>query len=108
MLTEVVQHPIEPLDLFHIPRLWPVTDHHALSRVMFQMVVGDLHPKEDNLTPLKLTLAESETQSILSKLSQDLVHPILVCRQVLHEHDNVIDVGPDMSSCNLLMQHVVH
>ena len=75
---------------------------------MFEPVVGDLHPKQDNLTPLKLTLAESETQPVLSKLLQDLVHLILVCRQVLHEHDNVIDVCPDMSSCNLLMQHMVH
>src|SRR3984893_5946340 len=108
MLTEVVQHPIEPLDLFHIPLVWPVTDHHALSRVMFQMVVGDLHPKEGNLTPLKLALAEPETQPILSKLPQDTIHPLLVCCQIFCKHDDVINICPDMSSCDLLMQHMVH
>ena len=108
MLMEVVQHPIEPLDLFHIPQSWPVTDRHALSRVMFQTVVGDLHPEEDNLTPLKLALAEPETQPVLSKLPQDPIHPVPVCCQIFCKHDDVINICPDMSSCDLLMQHMVH
>ena len=67
MAAEVVQHAPKPLHLFHIPWSWPVTDRHTLNRVVFQAVVGDLHPKEDNLTLLKLALAEPETQPILSK-----------------------------------------
>src|ERR1700731_2981516 len=82
-------------------------DHHSFSWVVFQLVVRDLHPKEDNLTLLKLTLAESETQPVLSKLPQDLINPIPVHCQVLCEHDNIINVGPDISSCDLLMQHIV-
>ena len=80
----------------------------TFNQVVFQLVVRDLHPKEDNPTLLQLTLAESETQPVLSKLLQDLIHPILVHCQVLCEHDNIIDIGLDMSSCNLLMQHMVH
>src|SRR3984893_268613 len=83
-------------------------DHCTFSQVVFQSVVRDLHPKEDNLTLLKLTLAESETQPVLSKLLQDPIHPIPVHHQVLCEHNNIIDVGLDISSCNLLMQHMVH
>src|SRR6202045_1820278 len=75
---------------------------------MFQMVVGDLHPNEDDLTLLKLALTESETQPIFSKFLQDPIHPILMCHHVLCKYDNIIDIGPDMSSCNLLMQHMVH
>src|ERR1700731_2184600 len=75
---------------------------------MFQMVVGDLHPKEDDLTLLKLAFTESEAQPILPKLSQDLIHPIPMCCQVLCKHYNIINVGSDMSSCILLPQHVIH
>src|ERR1700730_2498713 len=106
--AEVVQHSIKPLYFFHIPRSWPVSDCCTLGWVMFQTVVGDLHPKEDDLTLLKLTLTESETQPIFSKFPQDLIHPIPMCCHVFCEYDNIIDIGPDMSSCNLLMQHMVH
>ena len=75
---------------------------------MLQMVVGDLHPKEEDLTLLKLTFTESEAQPILSKLLQDLIDPIPVCGQILREHYNVIDIGSDMSSHNLFSQHVIH
>src|SRR3984893_7101037 len=101
-------HHSSSLHLFHIPWLWPVTDCCALGWIMFQAVVGDLHPQEDDLTPLKLTLAEPEMQPIVSKLLQDLIHPVLVCCQVLCKHNNIINISPDMSSCNLLMQHMVH
>src|ERR1700731_4188482 len=106
--TEVVQHPTEPLHLLHIPRSQPVLNCFAFHQIMFQMVVGDLHPKEDDLTLLKLTFNESEAQSILPKLPQDPIHPILMHCQVLHEHYNVINIGSDMSSCNLLPQHMIH
>ena len=72
------------------------------------MVVGDLHPKEEDLTLLKLAFTESEAQPILSKLLQDLIDPIPVCGQILREHYNVIDIGSDMSSHNLFSQHVIH
>ena len=50
---------------------------------MFQMVVGDLHTQENDLTLLKLTFTESETQPILPKLLEDLIHPVPICCQIL-------------------------
>src|ERR1700730_17672793 len=72
---------------------------------MLQMVVGDLHPKEQDLILLKLTLAESETQPIFPELPQDPIHPVPMCCQILCKHNHTIHVSPDMSSCDLLPQH---
>src|SRR3984893_9877563 len=69
---------------------------------------GDLHPKEDDLTLLKLAFTESEAQPILSKLPQDPIHPILVHCQILCKHYDIVNIGSDMSSCNLLPQYMVH
>ena len=49
MAVEVFQHSIKPLYLFYIPWSWPVSDHCTFGWVVFQAVVGDLHPKEDDL-----------------------------------------------------------
>src|ERR1700731_1692013 len=57
------------------------------------MVVGDLHPKEDDLTLLKLALTESETQPVFSKFLQDLIHPIPMCHQAR-------TCPPAISSCS--------
>src|ERR1700730_6674247 len=105
VMMEVVQHPTEPLHLLHVPRSQPVPNCFTFHQIMFQTVVGDLHPKEDDLT---LAFTESEAQSILPKLPQDLIHPIPMHCQVLHEHYNIVNVGLDMSSCNLLPQHMIH